>query len=255
MNARTMRAFTSVLAMVEMELRRLWHDPVEIATRAVQPVLWVTVFSVVMAHRVALGVQDYTSFIAPGVVFQSATFIALGYGIMMVFERESGVLKRLLSSPIPRANIVIGRALAGSVRASTQYIIVLASAALVGAKFTDNPLLLTAGYLIVIYVDIGFTAMSILLASVMKTRERFMGIIGAISMPLFFTSNALYPLKIMPKPLQVVALFNPLTYAVDATRSLILYDKLDISMDLLALTIFNVLFLAIAIKELSKIIE
>jgi len=238
------------LAMVEMELRRLWHDPVEIATRAVQPVLWVTVFSVVMAHRVALGVQDYTSFIAPGVVFQSATFIALGYGIMMVFERESGVLKRLLSSPIPRANIVIGRALAGSVRASTQYIIVLASAALVGAKFTDNPLLLTAGYLIVIYVDIGFTAVSILLASVMKTRERFMGIIGAISMPLFFTSNALYP-----KPLQIVALFNPLTYAVDATRGLILYDKLDISMDLLALTIFNVLFLAIAIKELSKIIE
>jgi len=74
-------------------------------------------------------------------------------------------------------------------------------------------------------------------------------------MPLFFTSNALYPLKIMPKPLQIVALFNPLTYAVDATRGLILYDKLDISMDLLALTIFNVLFLAIAIKELSKIIE
>jgi ABC-2 type transport system permease protein len=82
-----------------------------------------------------------------------------------------------------------------------------------------------------------------------------MGIIGAISMPLFFTSNALYPLKIMPKPLQAVALFNPLTYAVDALRGLVLYDDLDISMDLLALTIFNVLFLAIAIKELSKIIE
>ena len=143
MNYKKMKTFMSILAMVEMELRRVWHDPVEIITRAVQPVLWVTVFSVVMTHRVNLGIQDYTSFIAPGVVFQSATFIALAYGIMMVFERESGVLKRLLSSP--RANIVIGRTLAGSVRASTQYIIVLASAALVSAKLTDNPLLLIAG--------------------------------------------------------------------------------------------------------------
>jgi ABC-2 type transport system permease protein len=253
MNYKKTKTFMSILAMVEMELRRVWHDPVEIITRAVQPVLWVTVFSVVMAHRVNLGVQGYTSFIAPGVVFQSATFIALAYGIMMVFERESGVLKRLLSSP--RANIVIGRTLAGSVRASTQYIIVLASAALVSAKLTDNPLLLIAGYVIVVYVSIGFTAISILLASVMKTRERFMGIMGAISMPLLFTSSALYPISIMPKLLQVVALFNPLTYAVNALRDLVLYDKLNILMDLLALTIFNVFFLAVAIKELNKIIE
>ncbi|MCC6010419.1 MAG: ABC transporter permease, partial [Fervidicoccaceae archaeon] len=75
------------------------------------------------------------SFIAPGVVFQSATFISLAYGIMMVFERESGILKRLLSTPIPRSSIVIGRALAGSIRASTQYILVILSAFLVGAHF------------------------------------------------------------------------------------------------------------------------
>jgi ABC-2 type transport system permease protein len=89
----------------------------------------------------------------------------------------------------------------------------------------------------------------------MKTRERFMGIMGAISMPLLFTSSALYPISIMPKLLQVVALFNPLTYAVNALRDLVLYDKLNILMDLLALTIFNVFFLAVAIKELNKIIE
>lgn len=250
-----MKTFESILALVEMELRRLKHDPIEIITRAIQPILWVTVFGIVMAHRVALGVQDYISFIAPGVVFQSATFMALAYGIMMVFERESGVLKKLLSSPIPRANIVIGRSLAGAVRASTQYIIVLASAALVGAKFTSNPLLLIASYIIVIYVCTGFTAISILAASLMKTRERFMGIVGAISMPLFFASNALYPIDIMPEALKVFALLNPLTYAVDILRKLVLYNELDVLIDLLALTIFNIISLAIAVKELNKIIE
>jgi ABC-2 type transport system permease protein len=250
-----LKIFESILALVEMELRRLKHDPIEIITRAIQPILWVTVFGIVMARRVALGIQDYVSFIAPGVVFQSATFMALAYGIMMVFERESGVLKKLLSSPIPRANIVIGRSLAGAVRASTQYIIVLASAALVGAKFTSNPLLLIAGYFAVIYVCTGFTAISILAASLMKTRERFMGIVGAISMPLFFASNALYPIDIMPEALKIFALFNPLTYAVDILRKLVLYSELDIYIDLLALTIFNILSLTIAIKELNKIIE
>jgi ABC-2 type transport system permease protein len=89
----------------------------------------------------------------------------------------------------------------------------------------------------------------------MKTRERFMGIVGAISMPLFFASNALYPINIMPEALKIFALFNPLTYAVDILRKLVLYSELDIYIDLLALTIFNILSLTIAIKELNKIIE
>jgi ABC-2 type transport system permease protein len=250
-----MRSLTSVSALVEMELRRLKHDPIEIATRAVQPILWVTVFGVVMAHRIQIYVGDYVSYISAGVVFQSATFMALAYGIMMVFERESGVLKRLLSAPLSRVSIVVGRSLAGAVRASTQYVIVLVSAALVGARFTSNPLLLVLGYLIVVYASTGFTAISILAASLMKTRERFMGIVGAISMPLFFASNALYPIEIMPEAIKIFAEVNPLTYAVDAVRNLVLYSNLDISVDLLALTLFNILALLIAVVELNKIIE
>jgi len=250
-----LRAVESVLAMVEMELRRLRHDPVEIATRAIQPVLWVTVFGVVMAHRISIGVQDYVSFIAPGVVFQSATFMALAYGIMMVFERESGILKKLLSSPIPRSSVVIGRSLAGAVRASTQYIIVLASAALVGARFTGNIPLLLVGYFIVVYTCTGFTALSILIASTVKARERFMGIVGAISMPLFFTSNALYPLDIMPEAIKLLAMVNPLTYAVNALRKLVLFSDVSILEDLAALTLFNAVSLLVAMRELDKIIE
>lgn len=152
-------------------------------------------------------------------------------------------------------SIMVSRSLAGAVRASTQYVIVLVSAALVGARFASNPLLLVLGYLIVVYASTGFTAISILAASLMKTRERFMGIVGAISMPLFFASNALYPIEIMPEAIKIFAEVNPLTYAVDAVRNLVLYSNLDISVDLLALTLFNILALLIAVVELNKIIE
>ena len=245
----------SILAMVEMEIRRLMHDPSEIVARAVQPILWIVVFGVVMARRVLLGVEDYRSFIAPGVVFQSATFISLAYGIMMVFERESGILKRLLSTPIPRSSIVIGRALAGSIRASTQYVLVILSAFLVGAHFKTNAPLLMGGYLTVIYVCMGFTALSILIASLMKTRERFMGIIGAITMPLFFASNALYPISIMPTAIKIVALVNPLSYAVDMLRGMLLGLQANYMLDLISITAFNMLVIASSIKLLDRIIE
>ncbi|MEM2025261.1 MAG: ABC transporter permease [Desulfurococcaceae archaeon] len=245
----------TILTMAEMELRRLRHDPLEIVTRAIQPVLWVTVFGVVMARRVSIDVDNYISFIAPGVVLQSATFIALAYGIMLVFERESGILKKLLSSPIPRASVVLGRALAGGIRASTQYIIVLIAASLAGASLTSNILFLLLGYLVVIYVCMGFTAVSILLVSVMKTRERFMGIIGAVSMPLFFASNALYPIDIMPTAIRMFALVNPITYTVNMLRKILLYCSLDISGELVAVTLFFVATTIAAIRVLDKIVE
>jgi ABC-2 type transport system permease protein len=246
----------SILAMAEMELRRLRHDPFEIITRAIQPILWITVFGVIMAKaRAFSSVEDYISFITPGVILQSSTFIALAYGISLVFERDLGVLKKLLTSPIPRSSIVIGRALAGGIRASTQYIIVLISAVAVGAKIIYNPLNLLLGYILLIYGCIGFTALSMILAITMKTRERFMGIIGAITMPLFFASNALYPIDVMPEGIKHLAIANPLTYVVDMLRKLLTYNSYEILGDISIISIFVLISIAVAIKILSRIIE
>ncbi|WP_272985042.1 ABC transporter permease [Fervidicoccus fontis] len=246
----------SIFAMAEMELRRIRHDPVEIFTRAIQPILWVAVFGSVMAKvRAFPSTGDYVTFISPGVILQSSTFISLSYGIMLVFERESGVLKRLLSSPMPRSYIVIGRSLAGALRSSTQYIIVLVAAALVGAKLTTDPLDLILGYFILTFASMGFTAISIVIASTLKTRERFMGIVGAITMPLFFASNALYPIQVMPRPIQVISFVNPLTYTVSALRTLLVQSSLYIGSDMLIITIFVLVSMFIAIKLLPRIIE
>jgi ABC-2 type transport system permease protein len=67
-----------------------------------------------------------------------------------------------------------------------------------------------------------FSSFSLIVACLVKTRERFMGIGQVLTMPLFFASNAIYPIAIMPHWLQVVSLANPLTYQVDALRALML---------------------------------
>lgn len=246
----------SLAAMAEMELRRLKHDPFEIITRAVQPILWIAVFGSVMAKvRAFSSVGDYITFITPGVILQSSTFIALAYGIALIFERESGILKKLLASPLPRSYVVIGRALAGGIRASTQYVIVLVSAVIVGARIVSNPLNLITGYLALVIACMGFTGISILVASLLKTRERFMGIIGAITMPLFFASNALYPIDIMPDTIKYISLVNPLTYTVSALRKLLVSNSYDITQELLVVVIFTTLALGASVKSLRRIVE
>ncbi len=110
--------------------------------------------------------------------------------------------------------------------------------------------------LILFLVSGGFAAISILVASIMKTRERFMGLGQALIMPLFFASNALYPIDMMPSALQLFAVLNPLTYAVDAIRGLMISGELgNILVDVLAILVFDMVVFALASLSFRKILE
>ncbi|ADM27887.1 ABC-2 type transporter [Ignisphaera aggregans DSM 17230] len=246
-----------IITFAELELRRLRHDPLEIFTRAIQPILWLTIFAEIMGSRMNLPIGvNYATYIAPGVMMQSAVFISLAYGIMLVWERDSGILKRLLTTPLRRIVIVTGRALAGAIRASTQLLIILIIAYAIGAKLCYNPLNILIAFIVLIIGCMGFTALSILIASLLKTRERFMGIINAITMPLFFTSNALYPIDIMPLALKIIAIGNPLTYIVEVLRGLLIYNSsIDILLDLGIVITFTISSIILASIWFRKIIE
>ncbi|ADN51000.1 ABC transporter permease [Vulcanisaeta distributa] len=248
----------AILAFVELETRRLKYNRTELYTRAVQPILWLVVFGPVMARVRALptGGIPYIAFITPGVIMQSVTFVSIFYGLTIVWERESGILKKLLTMPVSRMSIVLGRSSASIIRALFQFIIITPIAIALGVRIEPNPIYLLLSLFIVMITAIGFSAFSIWIASHMKTRERFMGIGQAITMPLFFASNAIYPISIMPVPIKIFVLVNPLTYAVDALRKTMIIGSLNgLVIDLLALTIFTVLFIILASIEFRRIIE
>uniref|UniRef100_UPI0012E793C1 ABC transporter permease n=1 Tax=Caldivirga sp. MU80 TaxID=1650354 RepID=UPI0012E793C1 len=112
----------AVLAFVELEARRIKYNMTEVITRAVQPILWLVVFGPIMARVRALptGGIPYVAFITPGVILQSITFVSIFYGLTIVWERESGILKKLLTTPAPRIAIVLGRSSASIIRAFMQ---------------------------------------------------------------------------------------------------------------------------------------
>lgn len=210
------------LAIAEVEVRKLRRDWTELLTRSVQPTLWLLVFGQVFARLRAMptGQMPYLDFMAPGILAQSVLFTAIFYGIAVIWERDLGVLHKLLVSPAYRGALVLGKALSAGIRGLAQTIIIYLIALAMGIHLRFEPLAMLGVVVAVILGSALFSTFSLLVACVVKTRERFMGIGQVLTMPLFFASNAIYPTDLMPGWLRVVAAVNPLSYLVDALRAL-----------------------------------
>lgn len=218
------RFVEKTLAVARVEAQKLRHDPTELFTRAVQPALWLVVFGEVFtrARIIDTGSIPYIDFMTPGILAQSVLFISIFYGIAVIWERDLGIVHKFLASPTPRAALVLGKGLSASVRGSSQAVIIYLLALGLGVGLNFAPLSLLGVFVIIVLGGVFFSMFSLVIACLVRTRERFMGIGQVLTMPLFFASNAIYPVAIMPGWLQAIALGNPLTYEVDALRSLML---------------------------------
>ena len=208
-------------AVLAAEVRKLARDPTDVFTRSVQPLLWLLVFGQVFSRMrgIPTGGADYVAFLTPGILAQSVLFTSIFYGIAIIWERDLGLLQKMLVTPARRSALVLGKAGAAGARAVVQALVVAAV-----ARIADVPIRMSVLALpgVVAVVGLGgalFATMSLCVACLVKTRERFMGIGQVLTMPLFFASNAIYPVEMMPGWLQAVSRSNPLTYLVDALRS------------------------------------
>lgn len=216
-----------------IELYRIRHDQSELFTRAIQPALWLLIFGETFTRLrvIPTGNLPYLDYMAPGIIAQSGLFIAIFYGIMLIWERDAGILSKLLATPTPRVALVAGKAFAAGIRAAVQAVMVFALSAILRVGVDWNPVHLLAAVLVVMVGSAFFSTLSMTIAGVVLSRERLMGIGQAITMPLFFASNALYPVHLMPGWLQVLSVCNPLSYEVDALRSLILGTPGNLALD------------------------
>jgi len=216
-----LRFIEKTFIITEFELRKLRHDFTELITRALQPALWLLIFGQVFARSGAMHTGDipYLDFIAPGILAQSVLFVAIFYGINVIWERDLGIVQRFLASPTPRAALVLGKGFSAGIRSLSQAVIIYGLSLLLGVKLDWHPLALLNVVVIVILGATLFSTFSLIIACIVKTRERFMGIGQVLTMPLFFASNAIYPTAIMPDWLKTISHLNPLTYVVDALRT------------------------------------
>jgi ABC-2 type transport system permease protein len=184
-NAQRLRDYgTQVLAVAGADVTKLRHDPMELLTRAVQPVLWLKVMAQV--RGLSTGDLHYLDFLSASILAQGVLFVAIFYGISAIWERDLGVLNRHLVSPAPRSALVIGKAISASVRGLSQALIVYLLALLIGVGIDLNPLHMI-GVVAIIALGSGlFATLSLIIACIVKTRERSTDIGEVLTLPIFF---------------------------------------------------------------------
>ncbi len=242
-----------VLAIADVEIRKLLRDPTEVFSRSVQPMLWLLVFGQVFSklRDIPTGGLSYLAYMAPGILAQSVLFSAIFFGISVIWEKDMGIVHKLLVSPAPRSALVLGKAFSSGARGLVQAVIVYLIAFLLHIELNLSIPHVLGVLLAVILGSAIFSTFSLIIACLVKSRERFMGIGQVLTMPLFFASNAIYPIALMPDWLKLVAWVNPLTYLVDAMRTLMIQGAQSVeglAVDFSVMTLIFVAFVAIATK-------
>lgn len=235
--------FSRIVTLCWVELCKIKHDRSELYTRAIQPALWLLIYGETFTRIHAIPTPhgiSYLAYLAPGIIGQSALFVAIFYGIQIIWERDADVLTKLMVTPTPRSALITGKAFAAGVRSVIQAAVVVVLSAILGVSLTDNPLKLIATAFVVILGSAFFSCLSMTIAGLVLRRDRLMGIGQMITMPLFFASNALYPVDVMPSWVRALSRVNPLSYEVDALRTFLVGAHGDLWLD------FGVLLVAVA---------
>ena len=164
-------------AIFDVELVKLFREPIEIFTRAIQPVLWLAVFGPVVSHSrgIFTGPMNYLSFMTPGILGQSVLFAAIFYGIAVIWERDLGVVHKMLVSPSYRSSLVFGKALSAGLRGLIQTVIIYVIALIMGIALNGRLFAISGVVFTVILGSSIFSTFSLIIACIVKTRERFMG--------------------------------------------------------------------------------
>lgn len=252
--------FAQAIALSEVEFKKLFRDPTELLTRAVQPILWLTIFGQVFSRvrAVPTGNISYLAFMSPGILAQSILFSAIFFGIAIIWEKDLGVVHKLLVTPTARSALVLAKAVSSGFRGLVQAVIIYIVAFLMGVELNFHPAHILAVAIIVCMGSAIFSTFSLIIACLVKTRERFMGIGQVLTMPLFFASNAIYPIEMMPKWLQVISQINPMSYLVDALRTLMIsggVSHFGLAMDFEIMGLTFALMLYIASKLYAGIVQ
>lgn len=240
--------FRETAAIAQVELKKLFRDPTELFSRAVQPVLWLVIFGQVFSkvRGIPTGEVSYLAFMTPGILAQSVLFTAIFYGIAVIWERDLGIIHKLLVSPARCSSLVVGKADSAAFRGAVQTFIIYLIAPAKRIQINWNPMAIAGVLFAVALGSAVFSTFSLIIACIVKSRDRFTGIDQVLTMPLFFASSPIYPMAMRPRWLQVVAIQNPLTYLVDALRGIMIQGGQSMHTLLVDLGVMAVVLLVLA---------
>jgi ABC-2 type transport system permease protein len=203
-------------------MKKLVRNPILVFFSLFQPIIFLVLFTQLFSKFGTLFGANYTVFATAGIVLQNAFSSAFQSGTAVVDDIKSGFLSKLLATPVSRSAILFGRILSDIFRVVVQTVIILGLAFALGVYPATGPL----GYLIVIFTvaffGLAWSGISLALGLKTKSAETVFGIAGFLTFPLLFMSTALVSANVMPDWMKTVSSYNPISFAVNAMRTVII---------------------------------
>ena len=219
-------------ALTNRDLVKWYKNPIQLIISLVQPVVWLGLFGkafnfgafLTPAETVAaVGTNSYFSYLSAGMLAFIILFTAAFSGMSVVWDRRFGFMNKALSTPVGRGSIVVGKIFQSTVRSLIQAAMVLVIAVVLGMDTTSFSLLTIGGSFVMLFLmSFGLSSLFVMLALRSSDWQTQMAIINLLNLPLLFASNAMLPVSIMPAWLQSVIKYNPVSYAVDGVRQMLL---------------------------------
>jgi ABC-2 type transport system permease protein len=244
-----------------MALARRWwiellRERLNLVLSIAQPAIWLVFFGAGVERAIdaeVIGTDDYVGFMLAGII----TFTIVGNGVSgampLLWDKETGYLDRLMSMPIARSTVIVSRFVFQVAQQSAQILLVVLVALLLGVRIAAGPLgllvILVAAALLTMSVTAAFSA----LAYAVPQHGTFFAIAGFVTLPLLFMSNAFVPLNAMPGWMAAIARLNPLTYAIEAMRTLVIRGwAASIAWSLAVLALAAALCLAAGVQQFRR---
>jgi ABC-2 type transport system permease protein len=240
----TILEFNKIYAVWLREVKRFINSKPRILGSLGQPLF----FLLALGFGIGSLVQglNYFAFIVPGIIGMTLLFTSMFAGVSIIWDREFGFLKEMLVAPMSRTSIVLGRVLGGATSAVLQGLIILAIGVGLGHIAFSIPSIFAA-LAFMILIACGFVGVGIIIASLLNDVEAFQLIMTFIIFPIFFLSNALFPVDKLPSWLASVTYFNPLSWGVGAMRDVLLSQNYaNLAMPFALLLAFDAVAIVVA---------
>ena len=217
------------------DMLRFVRFRIALVASLIQPALWMALYGAAMSsnfNRLSSGmaapdgasVVSYLTFMGAGVIALTTLFTSLFGGITLLFDKNWGLMRELLASPMPRNHIILGIGLSGVTKSFIQVMVIMGFGLFIGVNFFHGysamqTALAVLGVLLFVGVfSLGFLFLSSAISMSMDTPEGLQAVITLLTLPLFFASNALYPIDAFPGIVRMLSQFNPLTHLVNGVR-------------------------------------
>ena len=211
----------AIYVVLLRELKRYWRARSRIISSVVQSFFFLAVFGLGLGGFIGgFGGTSYLSYLAPGIIGMGLLFGSVFSGVSVIFDRQFGFMKEMLIAPVSRTSIILGKILGGAVTASIQGVILMAVAGIMGAFAPTFALALgaLAAIGVMLLITAGFVGLGVAIGSILNDFHAFQLLSTFVIWPLFMLSGVFFPIDVVPFPLQVAMLFDPMFYGVELLR-------------------------------------